>query len=156
MARKVVSGNAGKMPRSFIDTVEFANTEWSYNEIAEEEEVTNSTSAGKNEYDYGNTHIEGSISADWDVQDNPHDTPPALTAGSRHAFMGYIHSSARETNANSVSGEDGPFLRIDIMAVNNVNVTCPSKGKVNYTFDYKSVGSYYLPTGEAATSSSGA
>ncbi len=149
MAAKTISGAAGKMGRTYIDDVEFGNTEYEYTEIAEEEEVTNSTSQGFNEYDYGNKHIEGSMSLDWDVQQNPHDGPPAITAGEEYAFLGYIHSAA------TLDTPDGPFLSIDKMKINNVRTTVPAKGKVTWTFDFKSNGPYELPEGETATSSSG-
>ncbi len=150
MGRIVVSGNAGKMGRSFIDGNEYANTEYEYTEIAEEEEVTNSSSAGKNEYEYGNTHIEGSFSADWDAQQNPHVGPPSLTAGGRYTYKGYISSPP------GLGNEAGPHLEMDLMVINNLRVTIPAKGKVNYSFDFKSSGDYTLPVGETASSSSGA
>ena len=148
MGRKVVSGHGGYMPRTFINGNEFCNTSYNYTEMAEEEETTNSCSAGKNEYEYGNSHIEGSIEADWDIAANPFIDPPELRAGQEYAFLGYIHS------APGAGAQSGPKLEIDKMKINNVRVTAPAKGKVTVSFDFKSSGPYTLPT-QLSDSSSG-
>ncbi len=149
MGRKVVSGHAGKAGRTFINGNEFCQTQYQYTEMAEEEEVTNSCSAGKNQYEYGNSHIEGSMTLDWDIGANPYNDPPELRAGGTYQLKAYIHASP------GPGAEDGPYLQIDEMKINNVQVTVPAKGKVSVSFDFKSSGGYKLPT-EASDSSSGA
>jgi hypothetical protein len=148
MGRKIVSGNGGKMARTFIDGSEYCNTSYEYTEVAEEEETTCSGSGGKNEFEYGNTHIEGSISADWDIGANPYLDPPTLRAGLAYRFLGYVHS------APGVGLESGPRLEIDEMKINNVKISLPAKGKVTVSFDFKSSGEYTLPV-QASDSSSG-
>jgi len=148
MGRKVVSGHGGKMARTFIGGNEFCNTEYNFTEMAEEEDTTNSCSEGFNEYEYGNRHIEGSITADWDIGANPFVDPPALVAGGEYRFLGYIHS------APGIGAEEGPRLEIDMMKINNVTITLPAKGKVTVSFDFKSSGRYSLPV-QASGSSSG-
>ena len=148
MGRKVVSGHGQKMGRCFIDAIEVANTSWNVSEIAEEEETTNSTSQGYNEYEYGNKHLEGSIEMDWDISLNPFVGPPVLASGGEYAFNGYIHAAAGDGN------EDGPQFQIDKMRINNLRVTIPAKGKVTFSFDFKSKGPYNIPF-QASDSASG-
>jgi hypothetical protein len=147
MGRKVVSGHGGKMGRTFINGNEFCNTSYNYVEMAEEEDTTNSCSAGFNEYEYGNRHIEGSMEADWDIGANPFIDPPELRAGQEYAFIGYIHSQPGATPS-------GPRLEMDKMKINNVRVSVPAKGKVTVSFNFKSSGNYTLPV-QASDSSSG-
>jgi hypothetical protein len=147
MGRKVVSGHSGYTGRTFIHGSEFCQTKYDYEEVAEEEDTTNSCSAGKNEYEYGNTHIEGSMEADWDIGANPFIDPPELRAGQEYAFIGYIHSQPGATPS-------GPRLEMDKMKINNVRVSVPAKGKVTVSFNFKSSGNYTLPV-QASDSSSG-
>jgi hypothetical protein len=148
MGRKFVSGHAGRMPRTFIGGNEFCQTKYEYTEVAEEEDTTCSTGAGYNEFEYGNRHIEGSMEADWDAGANPYNDPPTLRAGEEYSFRGYIHAPSGAGN------EAGPLLEIDKMKINNVKVSCPSKGKITVSFDFKSSGPYSLPT-QTSDSSSG-
>lgn len=143
----MVSGHEGKTGRSFIDGNEYCNTQYSVKEVAEEEETTNSCSAGHNEYEYGNTHLEGSVEADWDVGVNPFSDTPVLRAGQEYDFKAYVHSLPGVGLAN------GPNWIMN-MKVNNVEVMVKSKGVVTVKFDYKSTGPYSYPSG--SDSSSGA
>jgi len=149
MGRKIVSGHGGKMARTFMNGQEFGNTSYQYTEMAEEEDTTDSRSAGFNKYEYGNKHIEGSMEMDWDIGQNPFLDPPQLISGEAYRFLGYVHATA------GAGLEDGPKLEVDELKINNVRVTCPAKGKVTVSFDFKSSGPYSLPI-QASDSSSGA
>lgn len=149
MGRKVVSGHAGYTGRTFINGNEFCQTSYNVQEIAEEYETTNSCSAGKNEYEYGNTHLEGSMEADWDIGANPYVDPPELRAGQAYGLRAHIHSQPGPGIAPS-----GPLFEIDNMKINNVRTSVPAQGKITVSFDFKSSGGYSLPT-QASDSSSG-
>jgi hypothetical protein len=149
MGRKFVSGHEGRMPRTFISGNEFCNTKYEYTEVAEEEDTTCSGSAGFNEFEYGNRHIEGSMEMDWDAGDNTYTHDPSFpVAGNEYAFVGYLHAPS------GVGNEAGPKLEMDKMKVNNVKISAPSKGKITINFDFKSSGRYSLPN-QASDSSSG-
>lgn len=148
MGRKIVSGHAGCLPRTFISGSEFGNTKYEYEEVCEEEDTTCSADAGYNHFEYGNRHIEGSMEADWDIGANPYGDPSFLRAGEEYTFKGYIHSPP------GVGAESGPKLEMDMMKINNVKVSLPTKGKVTVSFNFKSSGPYSLPT-QSSDSSSG-
>lgn len=135
MGKKAVSGNSGKSGRIKFGATELCVTEWNATEMAEEEETTSSCSEGKNEYEYGNAHIEGSMTADWDIENDPINSAPNIRAGAELADARlYVHTDA---NFN-----DTPYCHLVKCKVNNVRITAPAKGKVTYTFDFKSSGNY--------------
>lgn len=154
MGRKVVSGHSGRTGRVYINGSELCVTSQKWKEVADEEEVTNSCSAGYAQFEYGNRHVEGSIEADWDIAANPFLDPPLLRAGFEYSMKLYIHSDPGTTPS-------GPYLDIGIAdpsgyaKFNDIDVTVPAKGKVSYSFSFKSSGPYTLPT-QASDSTSGA
>ncbi len=148
MGRKVVSGHEGRMPRSFLGGSEFGNTKYEVTEVCEEEDTTCSRSAGYNEFEYGNRHLEGSMELDWDIGQNPYVDAPTLRAGEEYSFVGYVHAPA------GVGNEAGPKFEMDLFKMNNVKTSLPSKGKISISFDFKSSGRYVLPT-QSSDSSSG-
>lgn len=144
MGRKVLGGAQGKHGRLFIGQQEFCVTNWNITETADEEDTTNSCSAGNAEQEYGVTQLEGSIEADWDITASPFRTPPTLAAGSKHSnCFFFIHVETGDLAALLASGT--PRYELGLQ-VNNVAVTNPARGKVTYSFDFKSFGSYSLPT----------
>lgn len=137
MGRATISGAQGKHGRAFFNGTELCITEWSLQEIAEEDDTTNSCSAGYDEYEYGNVHLEGSITADWDADYNSIASVPNLRAGTK------ITDVKLYINATSGSGnEDGPYSHMPSCGINNVSITVPAKGKVSYTCNVKSDGEY--------------
>lgn len=147
MGTKVVEGHGAKTGRVFINGAEFCVEEYDWKEVADEEETTNSCSAGKAEFEYGNTHVEGSVRATWDISANPFNDPPELRAGQGYRMLLYVHSQPGVSPS-------GPVLEVDNMKINNPGVTKPQKGKIGISFDFKSSGPYSLPT-QASDSSSG-
>lgn len=139
MGRKIVSGHEGYTGRSFVGNNEFCHTSYEVEEVAHEEETTNSCSEGKDEYEYGNTHLEGSMELDWDIGANPYNDPPELRAGRAYNFLGFVHSAPGEPPS-------GPRFEIDNMKINNVRTRVPAQGKVSVSFNFKSSGAYSLPT----------
>ncbi len=144
MGRKVLGGAQGRHGRLFIGEQEFCVTSWNVTETADEEDTTNSCSAGQAEQEFGITQLEGSIEADWDIAASPYRTPPAIAAGSRHAnsYL-FIHAETGDLQALIAGGS--PFYKLTL-DINNIAVTNPARGKVTYSFDFKSSGSYLLPT----------
>lgn len=149
MGRKLVGGHGGKLPRVFFNGSEWCIEEWNCEEIADEDETTNSCSAGFGEYEYGNKHLEGSFRSTWDIGQNPFQDPPELRAGGEYRFLGYLHSSPGAGLA------DGPKYELDTMKLNNVRVNAPVKGKLEVTANFKSSGPYSYPN-QSGDSSSGA
>jgi len=149
MGRKVIGGHGGKVPRATLNGSEYCFEEMSFEEISEEEDTTNSCGAGKNEYEYGNSHIEGSVRATWDIAANPFQDPPELRSGQSYRMLGYLHSSPGAGNL------DGPRYEIDDMRINNVRTNAPVKGKLEVSFNFKSSGAYSYPN-QASDSTSGA
>lgn len=146
MGRKVVSGHSGFTGRVFINGSELCVEEQNWTEMAEEENVTNSCSAGFEQYEYGNRHVEGSVKGTWDVAANPFDDPPQLRAGGEYSVRLYIHS------APGVGNQNGPNLFMGSCKFNDIKITVPAKGKVMYDFNFKSNGQYSLPTGSESSS----
>ena len=144
MGRKVLGGATGKHGRVFIAEQEFCVTSWNVSEVADEEDTTNSCSGGNAEQEYGVTQLEGSIEADWDITASPMRTPPTLKAGSKHSDC-YLFIHAGTGDLTSILAAGTPSYQLG-MQINNVSVTNPARGKVTYSFDFKSFGTYSLPT----------
>ncbi len=144
MGRKVLGGAQGRHGRLFIEGQEFCVTSWNVAETADEEDTTNSCSAGFAEQEYGVAQLEGSLEADWDITASPFRTPPTLKAGSSHA-LSYLFINAETGGLDVLLVGGSPYYRMT-MRVNNVAITNPARGKVTYSFDFKSQGSYKLPT----------
>lgn len=144
MGRKVLGGANGRHGRLFIAGQEFCVTSWNVSETADEEDTTNSCSAGFAEQEYGVAQLEGSLEADWDITASPMRTPPNVKAGSNHPDT-YLFINAETGALNELLIGGSPFYSMT-MRINNVAVTNPARGKVTYSFDFKSQGSYKLPT----------
>ncbi len=144
MGRKVLGGAQGRHGRLFIGEQEFCVTSWNVTETADEEDTTNSCSAGNAEQEYGITQLEGSIEADWDIAASPYRTPPNIAAGSKHSNS-YLFIHAETGDLQTLNSGGSPFYKLT-MQINNIAITNPARGKVTYSFDFKSSGSYVLPT----------
>ena len=134
MGKKVVSGAEGKTGRVRIGANTLCVTEWNAEEMADEENTTNSCSDGFDEQEFGNKHVEGSISADWDITTNPVESAPSIRAGTRL------------TDARLFIHDDGSFNSIrchfPLLDVTKIGITVPAKGKVSYNFTFKNYGPY--------------
>ena len=160
--RKIVSGDHGRMGHTTIKplsidsvesaidaAVEFVQTTYNYTEVANEEEVTGTGDGGYDAYEYGCKHIEGHMECVWDADvqyfagadtaaEAYDDDFPYLDPHGHYEFRGYV---------NSLAELDGPYLYIANMRINNLAVTIPAKGKIVFSFDFKSSGAYTLPVG---------
>lgn len=160
--RKVVSGDHGRLGRTFIlcnsidgidvqqtPELEFANTTYNYTEVADEQETTSTDGGGYDTTENGCKHIEGHMECIWDASvqyfaqvdtdfTSAEDDIPYLNPRGHYTFTGYV-------NASSGTTADGPYLYIYDMRVNNIAITIPAKGKVMLSFDFKSSGVYVLP-----------
>ena len=141
-----ISQNKGRTGRVFYDGTELCVTNWEGTHSAEEEDTTNSCSAGFSEFGYGTEMVEGSVSADWLTSMNIYDDPPNIRAGEFAALLLYIHSYP-----NSNGGPSGPFFSFEA-GINNVRISVPAKGKVSYSFDFKSNGIVTFPVGGESAS----
>ena len=147
MGRKILGGAQGNHGRLFIGEQEYCVTSWNVTETADEEDTTNSCSAGNVEQEYGVTQLEGSIELDWDITASPYRTPAGISAGSKHhlSYL-FIHAPGGGANAlDTLIGGGTPYYLLT-MQINNIAVTNPVRGKVAVSFDFKSSGSYSLPT----------
>lgn len=134
MGKKAVSGAGGKTGRVRIGSTSLCVTDWNATEMVDEENTTSSCSNGYDEQEYGNKHVEGSVSADWDTTTNPFEDAPTIRAGTRL------------TDARLFVHDDGTFSGIRChfpeLDVSECGITVPAKGKVTYTFSFKSYGPY--------------
>lgn len=147
MGRKVLGGAQGRHGRLFIGEQEYCVTSWNVTETADEEDTTNSCSAGNAEQEYGITQLEGSVELDWDVAASPYRTPAGIGAGSKHALSYlFIHAPGgiAQDLASLIAGGT-PYYKATFH-INNIAVTNPARGKCTVGFDIKSSGSYSLPT----------
>jgi hypothetical protein len=143
---KYVSGNANKQGRLFLDGNEFCAEDWEITESADEEETTNTCSAGQEEFMTTTRRLEGTINYTWEASNNPMDNPPNLGAGTEHPSTRlYLHASP------GVGNQDGPFYELNMKILSH-RVAVPVKGKVAGTITFKSTGPYILPTGEDSSS----
>jgi len=147
MGRKVLSGAQGRHGRLFIGRNEYCVTSYNITEAADEEDTTNSCSAGNAEQEYGVSQLEGSIELDWDIAASPYRDPAAISAGSKHALSYlFIHAPGTATDdLDSLIAGGSPYYLLTLQ-INNIAVTNPARGKVTVSFDFKSFGSYTLPT----------
>lgn len=146
MGQKAISGKSGKQGRVFIDTLELCVEEWNLTETAREEEVTNSCSAGKEEYAYGTKHCEGVLRMTLDLSQHPLDNPPALITGeSISNVILYEHSTGTGT-------ADGSRWIFTTIVITSLTVTVPASGKVAYEINWKSNGAYTNPSENAGSS----
>jgi len=146
MGRKVVSGSKGKHGRLFIGGTEFCAEDWDISEVGDEEDTTNTCSAGYAEQEIGVTRLEGTINYTWDILNNPFDTPPNLGVGAKHASTKlYVNATAGS------SAEDGPYWDFTLHVLGHQN-SIPVRGKVTGTINFASHGTYTLPSGDHASS----
>lgn len=145
MGRKAISGAAGKHGRLFLDGNEFCAEDWDIREIGEEEDTTSTCSAGQAEQEFGVTQLEGTINYTWDVTNNPFDNPPNLKVGEKLTALLYVHALP------GVGLQDGPFYSFTLHVTQH-SLSVPVKGKVAGTVEFKSHGSYTLPTGDSNSS----
>lgn len=148
MGRKIISGYSGKMSRVFIGNTagtsvnEFCAEDWEISEVGQEEDTTNTCSAGASEQEIGIKNLEGNINYTWDVANNPYDDPPNLDVGSKHPGTKlYVHA------APGVGLANGPYWLLNLQVIEHSN-SMPVRGKVSGTIRFKSYGTYSLPTGE--------
>lgn len=141
-----ISQHKGRTGRVFVDGIEICVTGWELTHSAEKEDTTNSCSAGFSEFGYGTEMVEGSVNADWYVNQNIYDDPPNIRAGIFADLLLYIHSYP-----NSNSGPSGPFFSFNA-GLNNVRIGVPAKGKVTYSFDFTSDGVVTFPAGAESDS----
>lgn len=144
MGRKAVSGHNGYRGRVFYASNELCVTSWSLDLTVDEEETTNSCSAGGKDYEYGAVGGTGTIEADWDVTANPFDDPPNITLGEKVTLLLYVHS------APGVGAQDGPFWSFTA-AVTSISMSVPATGKVTYTMNFTVNGTITYPTGDLSS-----
>lgn len=146
MGLKAISGKNGKQGRFFIGTFELCVEEWTLREMVREEETTNSCSQGKEEYEYGTKHCEGTMRFTLDLSQHPLDNPPALITGQKISNVTmYEHSVGSGT-------PDGSRWNFSEIAITELSVSVPAIGKVNYEINWKSTGLYTNPSENAGSS----
>lgn len=133
MGRKVIDQAHGKTGRVFVNGQEICVTSWNITVSCDEEEVTNSCSAGSKEFEYGAEEASGTVEAQWDITTNPFSDAPTLRNGMTVTLKLYVHS------APGVGLADGPFWLLTAK-VNGIKNGVTAKQKVMWSFDYKSSG----------------
>lgn len=147
MGTKAVGGANGKHGRVvFYNSATFGSfelcvTEWSLTEQAQEEDTTNSCSAGRREFDYGAKWIDGKFTLDLDLSAHPLDDPPNLKAGQLVDATVFLH----EHTSNPLAQADG-FWTLSSFRIMSVEVTTPATNKIVYVINFKNSGTYsYTP-----------
>lgn len=145
MGTKAVGGANGKHGRViFVNSNTFGSfelcvTEWSLTEQAQEEDITNSCSEGRREFDYGAKWLEGRFTLDLDLAAHPLDDPPNLVAGQ------LVNAEVRlfeHTLSNSDGLANNTVWTLSAFRIMSVDVTVPSAGKVSYVINWKNSGTY--------------
>ncbi len=146
MGTKAVGGANGKHGRVFIGSLEICVTEWNLTESAQEEDTTNSCSAGKREFEYGIREANGRLTMDLDLSQHPLDNPPSLVPGTKTSTVTlYEHSVTGASPA-------GPRWIFTSIGITSVEVTVPAAGKVTYVINWRSSGAYTNPSENAGSS----
>ena len=146
MGTKAVGGANGKHGRVFIGSLEICVTEWNLTETAQEEDTTNSCSAGKREFEYGIREVSGTMTMDLDLSQHPLDNPPNLVPGTKTGTVTlYEHSVTGGSPA-------GPRWIFTSIGISSVQVTTPAAGKVVYVVNWRSSGAYTNPSENAGSS----
>lgn len=146
MGLKAISGKNGKQARVFIGSWELCVESWTLREMVREEETTNSCSQGKEEYEYGTKHCEGTLSFTLDLSAHPLDNPPALITGSKISNVTFYEHS---TGSGTADGSRWIFTEI---AITELSVDAPAIGKLKYEINWKSTGLYSNPSENAGSS----
>jgi len=144
MGSKAIAQSKGRTGRVFFDGMELCVTNWTATHTADEEDTTNSCSAGFSEFSFGTEMVTGSVTADWDVTVNIYDDPPNVRAGTFADLLLFVFSGPGVSTS-------GPFYSFNA-GINNVVITSPAKGKVTYGFDFKSNGKITFPVGGESAS----
>lgn len=150
MGAKAISGRSGKQGRVFYHNsgggidLEICVEEWRLQEMVQEFDITNSCSAGKEEYGYGTKHVEFTLRFTLDTTQHPLDDPPAFIVGQELTAMDiYLYEHVASGSIGLGSGE---FWKITSPVVTGLNITNPASGKVNYEISFKSGAVYTRPT----------
>lgn len=152
MGTKAIGGANGKHGRVFIGALEICVTDWELTEIAQEEDVTNSCSGGKREYEYGIRHCEGSMTMDMDLSQHPLDNPPNLNAGQKVGSTAAPVKLYEHVTTGTPSASAGPRWEFESMGITSVNVSVPAAGRVTYKINWKSSGTYRNPSENSGSS----
>lgn len=145
MGRKVLGGAQARHGRTFIGESEFCITAFNITETADEEDTTNSCSAGNAEQEFGIQQLEGSVEGDWDITASPYRNPPDIFGGSRHPDTYFFINAPPTVDLDALIADGSPFYKLTA-DINNIAVTNPSRGKVTFSFDFKSSGSFDRPS----------
>lgn len=150
MGTKAVQHANKKSGRFFFGTPlsEVCIDEATLTEIAQEEDTTNSCSAGKEEFDYSTKHCEGTFTFTLDLSQHPYDSPPALRAGSKIPAT-FFEYSDEVLVAPTGNGKRWVFTAIGI---SQMTITWPQHGKITYEGTWKSSGAYTNPDESAGSS----
>ncbi len=146
MGTKAVGGANGKHGRVFVGSLELCVTEWNLTESAQEEDTTNSCSAGKREFEYGIREANGRLTMDLDLSQHPLDSPPGLVPGTKTGTVTlYEHSAAG-------GSPGGPRWIFTSIGITSIEVTVPAANKVTYVINWRSSGAYTNPAENAGSS----
>ena len=136
MGTKAVGGANGKHGRvtlgnSSSSALEICVTEWALTVNVNEEDTTNSCSAGKREFEYGAQWVEGILTMDLDLSAHPLDNPPNFIAGQLlgEALTLYEHTS-------TISGTVTHWTLVNVK-ITQTQVTSPAASKVVYVISFK-------------------
>lgn len=143
MGTKAVGGASGKHGRIHLYNsdpalnYELCVTEWSLTENVQEEDVTNSCSEGKREFEYGAKWVEGRFTLDLDLAAHPLDDPPNLNVGQL-----IVGSVTLYEHTDSIAVPVSAQWQLRALRILSVEITTPAAGKVQYVINWKNSGDY--------------
>ena len=151
----VIHGAGGRSGRMFIKAGENSWRElcvtcWNATETAEEVDTTCSTSGGYKQVGLGARSLEGSISGNWDSVLNPMTDDDILFndfTGQSYAMR--LHLRAPVGTLHQETTATGDYIDIPTAVVNNIAITAPADGVVEFSFDFKSNGTYTNTSAQA-------
>lgn len=133
----------GKSGRFFVGSPlgEICIEEATLTEMAQEEDTTNSCSAGKEEFAYSTKHCEGTGTMTLDLAQHPYDSPPSIRAGTKVPARFFEFSDPATVDPDG----SGKFWDFTAIGISQITVTWPQHGKVTFEFTWKSSGAYTNP-----------
>lgn len=126
------SGNSGKVK---VGSATLKVTDWNADPQGDLNENTHSGSGGYKGYNPGNQGLTGTVSMQWDAEDNPTDSPPNLNPLAEVALELYLEDAA------------GFYLDVPSAYITGTPIGVPNGGNVTFQFNFTANGPWTMPSG---------
>jgi len=126
---------AGRYGKVTVGVTDLEIRGWTREETIGTEDTTNTGSGGFRDSVDTIKEASGTVEADWDVDAPPTDDPPNIRAGTEAALELYIGDPAN----------DKKFTHAKVVIV-GVPTASEVRGKVSYSFNWESRGSWTYPS----------